>query len=64
MEVPPPRWLGGEFSIVKPVRRLCGAAEKIFVRGIVLTLRELRRATIVERAIECPHLVEVLTALE
>jgi hypothetical protein len=26
--LPPPRWLGGEFSIVKHARRLCGALEK------------------------------------
>jgi hypothetical protein len=26
--LPPPRWLGGEFSVVKPTRRLCGAPEK------------------------------------
>ena len=36
-------------SPLKPARSLCGAPEKSFVRGIVLALRELRRATLVER---------------
>jgi hypothetical protein len=26
--LPPPRQLGGKFSVVKPARRLCGALEK------------------------------------
>ena len=41
---------------MKPARRLCGAPEKSFVRGIVLALREPRRATLVERVIELPSL--------
>ena len=32
------------------------------MRGIVLTPREPRGATLVEHVIECPHLVEVLTS--
>jgi hypothetical protein len=34
---------------LKFARRLCGALKKSFVRGILLALREPRRATLVER---------------
>ena len=58
MLLPPPRWLGGEFYVVKPARSLCGALEKCFVvRGIVLTPQEPRRETLVERVIELPSLL-------
>ena len=39
---------------VKPARRLCGAPERSFVRGVVLASWEPRRATLVERVIELP----------
>jgi hypothetical protein len=42
---------------LKPIRSLYGAAEKSFVRGIVLAMRELRRATLVKRVIELTSLV-------
>ena len=54
--LPPPRWLGGGLRR-STQRRLCGAPEKIIVRGIVLTPPEPQRATLVERVIELPTLV-------
>ena len=41
----------------KPARRLCGAPEKSFVRGIVLTPWEPQRTTLVEHVIELPSLL-------
>ena len=38
-------------------KKLCGAPEKSFVRGIVLSPREPRRATLVEHVIELPSLL-------
>ena len=37
------------WSPSKPTRNLCGAPEKSFVRGIVLTPWELQRATLVKQ---------------
>ena len=37
------------WSPSKPVRSLCGALEKRFVKGIILAPREPRRATLVEQ---------------
>jgi hypothetical protein len=51
------------WSLSKPVRSLCGALEKSFVRGIVLTPREQRRATLVERVIEIPSLSGYVLAM-
>ena len=56
-KLPPPRWLGGEFSIVKHIIRLCGAPKKSFVRGIVLAPWEPQRATLVKHVIELPSLL-------
>ena len=41
---------------VEARKKLCGAPEKSFVRGIVLALWEPRRATLVEHIIELPLL--------
>jgi hypothetical protein len=37
---------------LKPARRLCGALEKSFVRGIVFAPREPRTATLVKRDVK------------
>ena len=51
------------WSPSKPARSLCSAPEKSFVRGIVLALRELRRASLVEHVIELPSLLGYVLAV-
>ena len=55
--------LDGWWSPSKPARSLCGAPEKSFVKGIVLTLREPQRTTLVERVIELPSLLGLVLAV-
>jgi len=45
-------------------KKIVRCSGEVIVRGIVLTPREPQRATLVERVVECPHLVEVLMAPE
>jgi hypothetical protein len=45
------------WSPSKLARRLCGAPEKNFMRGIMLDPREIERATLVKSVIELPSLV-------
>ena len=54
---------GWWWSPSKPVRILCGAPEKSFVRDIVLALREPWRATLVKRVIELPSLLGQVLAV-
>ena len=49
---------------MKHARKIVWCFREVIVRGIVLTPREPRRATLVEHVIECPHLVEVLMVPE
>jgi hypothetical protein len=47
-------WWWSSSKLTKKITRCSG---EVIVRGIVLTLRELQRATLVERVIELPSLV-------
>ena len=49
------------WSPLKHAKKIVRYSGEVIVRGIVLAPREPRRATLVERVIERPHLVEVLT---
>jgi hypothetical protein len=51
----PPRQLGG-LQLCRSSQEDCVRLQKSFVWGIVLTPRGSRRATLVERVIEQPHL--------
>ncbi len=53
--LPPPRRLGGLW-LRRSSQEDCARLRRSFVRGIVLTPRGSRRATLVERVIELPHL--------
>jgi hypothetical protein len=50
------------WSPSKHIKKIVRCCREVIVRDIVLAPREPRRATLVERVIECPYLVEVLTA--
>jgi hypothetical protein len=52
----PPRWLGGLW-LCRSSQEYCARLRRSFVRGIVITPRGSRRATLVERVIELPHLM-------
>jgi hypothetical protein len=52
--LPPPRRLGGLW-LRRSSQEDCARLRRSFVRGIVLTPRGSRRATLVERVIELPH---------
>jgi hypothetical protein len=52
----PPRRLGGLW-LFRSLQEYCARLRRSFVRGIVLTPRGSRRATLVERVIELPHLM-------
>jgi hypothetical protein len=54
--LPPPRWLGG-LRLRRSSQEDYARLRRSFVRGIVHTLRGSRRATLVERVIELPHLM-------
>jgi hypothetical protein len=53
--LPPPRRLGGLW-LVEARKEIVRGSREGFVRGTVLTPRGSRRATLVERVIELPHL--------
>jgi hypothetical protein len=52
--LPPPRWLGGLW-VRRSLQKDCARLQRSFVRGIVLTPRGSRKATLVEHVIELPH---------
>jgi hypothetical protein len=54
--LPHPRWLGG-LRLRRSSQEDCARLRRRFVRGIVLTPRGSRRATLVERVIDLPHLM-------
>jgi hypothetical protein len=54
--LPPPRQFCG-LKLRRSSQEDCARLRRSFVRGVVLTLRGSRRATLVERVIELPHLM-------
>jgi hypothetical protein len=54
--LPPPRRLDG-LRLRRSSQKDCARLQRSFVREIVLTPRGSRRATLVERVIELPHLM-------
>ena len=52
----PPRWLGA-YDFVEACEKITRCSRGGFVRGLVLTPRGSRRATLVERVIELPSLL-------